>query len=146
MRKQSIPGRFFPSNKSAWEWGYCARSEKLQYASKKTSHKRAVQRAPVQIKRGENGAWTGEERERPFERARVSGRQCRRPAPLLGFFRTWSAKTGLDYHLEARIPVPWGRTAISYRTRAAPPPFLSQLTVRGFFLTRTVSLHCVVIL
>ena len=27
----------------------------VQYASKKTSHKRAVQRAPVLIKRGENG-------------------------------------------------------------------------------------------
>ena len=77
----------------------------IQYASKKTSHKR-----PVLIKRGLNGARTGRERERPFdcpfERARVSGRLCRRPAPLLRFFRTWSAKTSLDYHLEARIPVP----------------------------------------
>ena len=72
----------------------------LQYASKKTSHKRPVQRAPVLIKRGLNGARTGRERERPFdcpfERARVLGRQCRRPAPLLRFFRTWSAKTSLD--------------------------------------------------
>ena len=82
----------------------------IQYASKITSHKRPVQRAPVLIKRGLNGARTTRERERPFdcpfERARVSGRQCRRPAPLLRFFRTWSAKTSLDYHVEARIPVP----------------------------------------
>ena len=31
----------------------------VQYTSKKTSHKRAVQRAPVLIKRGENGGRTG---------------------------------------------------------------------------------------
>ena len=33
----------------------------VQYASKQTSHKRTVQRAPVLIKRGVNGARTGEE-------------------------------------------------------------------------------------
>ena len=63
----------------------------VQYASKKPSHKRSVQRAPVLIKRGVNGARTGDERERPFDcpfkRAHVSGRQCRRPAPLLRFFQ-----------------------------------------------------------
>ena len=31
----------------------------IQYASKRSSHKRAVQRAPVPIKRGGNGARTG---------------------------------------------------------------------------------------
>ena len=34
----------------------------VQYASKRTSHKRPVQRAPVLIKRGLNGARTGLER------------------------------------------------------------------------------------
>ena len=81
------------------------------------SHKRAVQRASVLIKAplpfpvwgdenffpetgrstGARSNKTGQERERPFDcpfkRARVSGRQCRRPAPLLRLFRTWSAKT-----------------------------------------------------
>ena len=36
----------------------------------------------------------------------ASGRQCQKLAPLMRCFRTWNAESSLDYHLEARIPVP----------------------------------------
>ena len=52
----------------------------LQYASKKPSHKRAFSTGARSNKTGHerdlNGGRTGRERERPFERACVSGRQC----------------------------------------------------------------------
>ena len=77
----------------------CANSAKLKgYYQEWTDAKCSTCQKKLPI----NGPFNG----RPFERARVMGRQCRRPAPLLHLFRTWSAKTSLDYHLEARIPVP----------------------------------------